>query len=175
MTTPRIKQVSRTIAAAVAVSSAVLGLVTGTANAAPSGFPDLDAFAPVEANQYAASAGKTSVAVKFSTPDGLECGLSNLGPDNPTIHTYAWCIGPIPGMPADAPVVHGTTDKVMSNGAGLVRGGGGTPGPQRLVDVGQKISSANITCVVGADRLTACINRVDNHGFVLQPSGSWTF
>jgi hypothetical protein len=31
----------------------------------------------------------------------------------------------------------------------------------------------NVTCVVGADGLTACID--GDHGVVLQPSGSWTF
>lgn len=175
MTTSPIKQVSRTIAAAIAASAAVLGLGTGTAAAAPPRFPDLDAFTPVNAGQYALQQAKASPAIKFATPDGLECGISLYGPDDPTIRTYAWCIGPIPGIPDDAPVVHGPTDKVMSNGAGFVRGGGGAPGPQKVVEVGQKISSANITCVVGADRLTARINRVDNHGFVLQPSGSWTF
>jgi hypothetical protein len=83
-------------------------------------------------------------------------------------------------MPADAESVHGKTDKVMAVGGQVptykfLRGGGGTPGMWKTVEVGQQISSSNITCVVGADRLTACINRVDNHGFVLQPSGSWTF
>jgi hypothetical protein len=44
-----------------------------------------------------------------------------------------------------------------------------------LLNVGQKITKADITCVVGADRLTACIDPILNRGFVLQPSGSWTF
>lgn len=175
MTTSRPKWVSRAAETALVTAIATLGLGTATAQAAPPGFPDLDAFAPVNAGQYALQQPKASPAIKFATPDGLECGISLYGPDDPTIHTYAWCIGPIPGMPDDAPVVHGPTDKVMSNGAGFVRGGGGTPGPQKVIEVGRKISSANITCVIGADRLTACINRVDNHGFVLQPSGSWTF
>lgn len=178
MTTSPIKQASRTIAAAVAVSAAVLGLGTGTAAAAPPEFPDLDAFAPVDAARYSVSF--PSKAIHFSTPDGLECGLANYGPDSPGTQNYAWCSGGIPGMPADAESVNGEADKVTGYGGPVfmykfVKNGGFKPGPQRLVGVGQKISSANITCAVGADRLTACINRVDNHGFVLQPSGSWTF
>lgn len=44
-----------------------------------------------------------------------------------------------------------------------------------LLNVGQKITTAGITCAVGGDRLTACIDPLLNRGFVLQPSGSWTF
>lgn len=180
MTMSRVERVSRAGAVALLAATVALTLGTGTAAAAPPGFPDLDAFTPVEANQYAASAGKTSVAVKFSTPDGLECGLANYGPDSPETQNYAWCSGGIPGMPADAESVHGEADKVTGYGGPVfmykfVKNGGFKPGPQKILDVGQKISSANITCVIGADRLAACINRVDNHGFVLQPSGSWTF
>jgi hypothetical protein len=44
-----------------------------------------------------------------------------------------------------------------------------------MLNVGQKITAANTTCLVGADRLTACIDPILNRGFVLQSSGSWTF
>lgn len=45
----------------------------------------------------------------------------------------------------------------------------------KLLDVGQKVTTANTTCLVGANRLTACIDPILNRGLVLQPSGSWTF
>ena len=44
-----------------------------------------------------------------------------------------------------------------------------------LLNVGQKITKADITCVVGADRPTACIDPILKRGFVLQRSGLWTF
>jgi hypothetical protein len=44
-----------------------------------------------------------------------------------------------------------------------------------LLNVVQKITKADITCVVGADRLTACIDPIFKRGFALQRSGSWTF
>jgi hypothetical protein len=39
----------------------------------------------------------------------------------------------------------------------------------------QKISGTNGTCAVGENELVACIDADNKHGFVLQPSGSWTF
>jgi hypothetical protein len=44
-----------------------------------------------------------------------------------------------------------------------------------LMDVGRKLSGKNGTCAVGDDGLVACIDADNKHGFVLQPSGSWTF
>jgi len=51
------------------------------------------------------------------------------------------------------------------------------PTNDALLSVGQKLidDAHGITCVVGVANLTACINTTTNHGFVLQPSGSWTF
>ena len=41
---------------------------------------------------------------------------------------------------------------------------------------GQKLSYLNVTCAVGADNLIACLDTTSgDHGFVLQPSGSWAF
>ena len=50
------------------------------------------------------------------------------------------------------------------------------PNKYTLLDVGQKLSYQNMTCAVGADRLIACLDTTSGqHGFVLQPSGSWAF
>jgi hypothetical protein len=40
---------------------------------------------------------------------------------------------------------------------------------------GHKLSGENGTCAVGDNGLVACIDADNRHGFVLQPSGSWTF
>jgi hypothetical protein len=40
---------------------------------------------------------------------------------------------------------------------------------------GHKLTDDSGTCAVGEDDLVACIDADNKHGFVLQPSGSWTF
>jgi hypothetical protein len=38
------------------------------------------------------------------------------------------------------------------------------------------LSYLNVTCAVGADNLIVCLDATSgDHGFVLQPSGSWAF
>lgn len=39
----------------------------------------------------------------------------------------------------------------------------------------EKLVDGGMSCAVGTDRYVACINMRTNHGFVLQPSGSFTF
>ncbi|WP_204161250.1 hypothetical protein [Mycolicibacterium conceptionense] len=43
------------------------------------------------------------------------------------------------------------------------------------ITAGKKLVGDNSTCVVGKNNLVACIDAHHKHGFVLQPSGSWTF
>lgn len=43
------------------------------------------------------------------------------------------------------------------------------------ITAGKKLTGDNATCVVGDDNVVACIDADFKHGFVLQPSGSWTF
>lgn len=43
------------------------------------------------------------------------------------------------------------------------------------ISTGKKLVGDNSTCVVGKKNLVACIDADHKHGFVLQPSGSWTF
>jgi hypothetical protein len=51
------------------------------------------------------------------------------------------------------------------------------PSVDPVLGAGQKVTNTalGITCVVGEDSLTACIDTRTDHGFVLQPSGSWVF
>lgn len=88
--------------------------------------------------------------------------------------------GPIPGLRADQqsmcpsatggaspadPFTFGRSDQPCVATADAVLGPG-----QKLTN-----DAYGTTCVVGEGKLTACIDTWTNHGFVLQPSGSWAF
>ncbi|BBZ15142.1 hypothetical protein [Mycobacterium branderi] len=153
---------------------------SGVASAAPPGFPDLGAFQPVDPARYTA-APRAGGAAYFVTPDGIQCIMPT--PYKPGDHVSAGCSGPLPGLPPDAPVgsdgcsaVGSPTSLPTDLGPYSFQKGTGCPIiTTPLLDVGQKITKGDITCLVGADRLTACIDPILNRGFVLQPAGSWTF
>lgn len=164
---------------------AVLGMgcsrsTPGVATAAPPKFPDLNAFQAVDPGPYT-SAARAGGAAYFATPDGLQCILPNSA--KPGDHVSASCDGPLPGLPDNAPVgsdgcsmVGSPTSLPTDLGPYTFQKGTGCPIiTTPLLNVGQKITKADITCVVGADRLTACIDPQLNRGFVLDPAGSWTF
>lgn len=170
------------VRSAVAVSGLTFALAgAGCAAAQPPGFPDLNAFQPVDPSGYTASA-RAGGAVYFVTPDGLSCIVPN--PYKPGDHVSAGCGGRLPGLPDNAPIGPGGCS-LVANPTGLptdlgpysFQKGTGCPidDTTPLLNVGQKITTGIITCVVGADRLTACVDPILNRGFVLQPSGSWTF
>ncbi|WP_232078184.1 hypothetical protein [Mycobacterium paraseoulense] len=164
---------------------AVLGLgcsrsTPGVATATPPQFPDLNSFQPVDPGPYT-SAARAGGATYFATPDGLQCILPN--PAKPADHVSASCNGPLPGLPENAPVgsdgcsvIGSPTSLPTDLGPYTFQKGTGCPIiTSPLLKVGQKLTKADITCVVGVGRLTACIDPILNRGFVLQPSGSWTF
>lgn len=175
---------------------AVVGLgfsfaAPGIATAAPPGLPDLNAFQPVDPATYTARWRGGGAGITFHTPDGLGCGWA-LSPDTrPEDHISAGCSGPIPGLPDTAPrgqdgcATVGTANAFPSGAASPsdlspYRFYQGTCIPAQyqtspVLNVGQKFTANNTTCLVGADRLTACIDPILNRGFVLQPSGSWVF
>lgn len=172
------------LTAIVAVRAAGCSRATpGVATATPPKFPDLNAFQPVDAAAYTVISGRGAGVggVFFATPDGLQCGLASLA-NGPADHTSAECSGPLPGLPETAPRGQDGCERV-----GVASGMSSDLGPYGffqgtcpaittpLLNAGQKITAANTTCLVGPDRLTACIDPILNRGFVLQPSGSWTF
>lgn len=69
----------------------------------------------------------------------------------------------IPGMESDAYV--------------FGHKGGGCPpfADTKTFEPGQKLTTYEVSCVVGEGDLVACKNTVTSHGFVLQPTGSWVF
>ncbi len=174
----------RSLAVTAVPAIVVAGCLTlaPTACGAPSGFPDLDAFHAVDPASYTTHFGRGGGGVFFATPDGLQCGWASLanGPDD---HVSPGCTGPLPGVPGSDSRAEG--GECM--GVGAPTSEPSDLGPygfkqetcptitSAVLHVGQKITAANTTCLVGADRLTACIDPILNRGFVLEPSGSWTF
>jgi hypothetical protein len=154
----------------------------GAATATPPGFPDLNAFQPVDPAPYTMHFPRGGGGVFFSTPDGLQCGWASLA-NGPQDHVSSGCNGPIPGLDAASVGSDGCSGVGTSTPSGLasdlgpyVFSKGGCPVISTpVLKVGKKFTAANTTCLVGADRLTACIDPILNRGFVLQPSGSSVF
>lgn len=130
----------------------------------------------------------TGYLVRFTTPDGsTRCSILN--------GLSASCVGNIVGVPNSAPDYSRDRDTFAGNDSGSCPGvlfdasvaqkpeysfrknGGGCPpfADTKTLSAGQKLVKYQITCAVGEGSLTACINTATNHGFVLQPTGSWTF
>lgn len=168
--------------AATTIVLSTISMPIGTA--APSGFPDLNAFTPVDTNIYIVG-NPRSATIGFVAPDGVACTwrYSSDAKD----HDAVECGGNIPGLPASA--ADGTNGGCAqvevagypANRTGpyvFTRRAGACPASDSSLlplNVGQKLSATNVTCVVGTNDLTACIDTIENHGFVLQPSGSSGF
>jgi hypothetical protein len=168
---------------AVAAAIAVTAIATPKASALPPGFPDLNAFTAVDAKSHIVRYQRGGADISFATPDGVQCSWAAL--QDPNAHTDVRCFGHIPGIPAFVPDNGGSGCATVAQSGGLAdstmlyvftRGGGyACPAVPTSLRVGEKISSSNITCVVAAGNVTACVDQMINHGFVLRPSGSWVF
>ena len=168
--------------AATAIVLSAIGMAIGAA--APPGFPDLNAFTPVDTNIYIVG-NPRSATIGFMAPSGIACTWRYSS--DPKDHDAVQCGGDIPGLPASvADAGNGGCAQVEVAGYPANRTGpyvftrraGACPAFDSSLlplNVGQKLSATNVTCVVGANNLTACIDTVENHGFVLQPSGSTGF
>lgn len=193
-----VKQVS---AAVLPTAVMVMGLSVPPASAQPAGFPDLSTFAPVSADGYVTKKSKGSSdlsTVDFSTPYNIACEFSASHDPSTRPSQYITCDGDLPGMdsipivalsgttPAPGDCAVGTARPAGMDGPayGLSRtsDGGCNGGPAKsslggkVLSVGQKISYQNVTCAVGPTKLVACLDTTSGeHGFVLQPSGSFAF
>jgi hypothetical protein len=136
----------------------------------PQGFPDLSAFTAVDPSKY--DLGGRS----FVSPKQVSCVLDH-GPQKSIV-----CSGNnIKGMPENVkgsgcPIVH-RLDETTSDTPYSFERVEPDCASSRFVSIsaGQKLSGENGTCAVGENDLVACIDADMKHGFVLQPSGSWTF
>jgi hypothetical protein len=160
------------IAAAVATLMSVT--TVAPAHAAPPGFPDLSRFTQGDSTPFVRPVAYdqrwTSGYVFFRTPDRISCAIG----------ASSWCTGPIPGLRADQqstcpsvtqgvgpkePFAFGRSDQSC------------VPTSDAILEPGRKLinDAYGVTCAVGDGQLTACVDAWTNHGFVLQPSGSWVF
>ena len=137
----------------------------------PSRFPDLGAFTAVDPGDY-----DDLGATKFLSPNEQVNCLLDRGP-----HESVICLG-FPGVPDSVAGTGCATVRKAdeSDGDGpyaITRSGSGcvTARSVRPMNAGRKLVGKNATCVVGEDQLVACIDADNRHGFVLRPSGSWTF
>lgn len=164
----------------VLVAAALLatGLAAPVANAQPPGFPDVDSYPAVDANEYKViGAHPSGSGWSFSTPAGMLC-QDSLIPD-----LGVFCRGP------EASVGVSLT-KLGQFGKPEVGSDDTTTYP--LLSTGMKIDAGNgVVCAVIADDALACrAKKPDSwaadtpdppdrhygeHGFVMRPSGSWTY
>ncbi|BAX91883.1 hypothetical protein [Mycobacterium shigaense] len=177
------------LAAASAIASAQPAFA-----APPPRFPNLDGFAAVPADGYVTSSAPSGTPrIAFSAGNTLACDFYGGPAPAPQPSQDIKCSGELPGMddipfpgashlrPGDCVV-----GSVNFKGPGyelsrMSYGGcGGNPAALpnngKLLAAGQKVSYLNVTCAVGPDNLIACLDTTSgDHGFVLQPSGSWAF
>lgn len=163
--------VAAAAAATLETISGPIGLPSGAA--APPGFPDVNAFTPVDPKLYTISK-PDSTFIGFMTTRGVACTWGYSSDAN--AHGPVECSGNILGVPDNAPD-GGTTGCVAASANAPITKHGGACAPfsssLATLNGGQRLTAVNVTCVVGADGLTACID--GDHGLVLQPAGSWTF
>ncbi|KAB7752358.1 MULTISPECIES: hypothetical protein [Mycobacteriaceae] len=167
------------------LAGASIALTAPSAHAAPPpNFPDFTGFNVVTNTHLTTYQRTDQQMVKFSTPDGLACLLSTLSGTGPVVR----CYGPVPGMAglgvtvdptAKAPRDFGVAQLHAANAGTVSNYRGDVPADLAgapLLAPGEKVTLATTTCGVVAGGVTACIDTTDGgHGFVLQPSGSWTF
>ncbi|OBG34427.1 hypothetical protein [Mycobacterium sp. E3198] len=160
----------------------------------PPGFPDLNRFIAVPVDGYAVTPSQGGGRrISFSVTPTLVCDFYGGPAPAPQPSQDIKCSGDAPGMD-DVPFPGGGHPKpgdcvvgaVNFKGPGyelsrMTYGGcdgnppalpsGGKPLP-----AGAKLSYLNVTCAVDGGNVVACLDTTSgDHGFVLDPSGSWAF
>ena len=158
--------------------------ITGTARPEPPPhvFPDLGAFTSADPEKFYIPL-RGGPVYRFSTPAGLSCQIS---------------LGDIGCWGRFSSDFYGADDRSCSDVSQLRVGAvnydrgftieriedGCEPSDYPLLNVGQKIdldwsrSNPEIgdkTCAVGPKQRIACIDGYTNRGFVIEPTGAWTF
>ncbi|MBB2989566.1 hypothetical protein FHR72_001029 [Mycolicibacterium iranicum] len=154
---------SRSALAAVCVAAAGVLNASGLAAAQPPAPPppppppNVNAYAPANPKDFAVHQG---TAYAFTTA-GLTCMVQRSGP-------YG-CSGVLPGAPGGANLVSGRS--------GVVPGFGVAPGPILTEPVNAlppntRVSFGTVSC--GGDGIvTACVDSVNQSGFVVSPEATW--
>jgi hypothetical protein len=176
-----------------AAASAIASAQHVTAQPPPH-FPNLDTFTAVPAEGYVTpSLPGAPPRVNFTPTATLVCDFYGGAAPAPQPSADIKCSGDMPGMddftfpgashlrPGDC-VVGSVAFKGPGYELSRMSYGGCDGNPAALptkgkpLGAGQKITYLNVTCAVGPDNLVACLDTTSgDHGFVLQPSGSWAF
>jgi hypothetical protein len=147
-------------------AAAAMVVVPGTASAdpaeppAPPPPPNVNAYAPVKPSEFAVL---DNSAYAFTTPDGLTCMLQRSG-------GYG-CSGPIPGAPEGANLVSGRIGGVpgFSN---VAANPFASAGDIKQLPANSRLSFQTLSC--GNDgSVTACVDSMNQSGFVIAPAGSF--
>ena len=174
----------------VLLAATAMVVTSPNASAAPPNFPDLQPFAPVNADDYRTEFGYATQGVRFSTPDGLHCSLSHNVRGSESVAT---CRGDLPGAGGVTGILASSYVPTLWQEVDLshpemyleMEAEGSRdipvdPAAFRPLSAGARITFENVSCAVDDARMTACLitsaspDLVD-HGFVLQPGGSVTF
>ncbi len=155
------------VACALAALNAI-GL--GSAAAEPPEFPDLNGLADVT-QDYMGSTPRDAQGFRFAVADGYTCGGN--------VNSVS-CLGTLQGL-QDFPFgpMEGACEvgeaKAFATGSSISRDHRNCQSTQgvKVLNPGQKVSHGSVTCGLLPGDITACTTGA--HGFVLQPSGSWTF
>lgn len=181
-----------------AVLATAAALEIPTAFAQPPTFPDLSEFTEIAQDSPIFTTNRIGgYDAVFATPDGLHCAAAA---DSQSCQTTK--AGEMPGFPSNAPHQElspcgPVAESVNSSDSGsefVYTRNCESTAASPVLQPGQKVTvvktvsctigdyqipnctpgvRGKATCAVGANRLTACTN--GKHGFVIQPSGSWTF
>ncbi len=182
-------EVMRMISAAVCAATTMVCL-SSIAGATPENFPDLSTYQQVNPENYGGEFSYATAGVRFRTPDGLHCSLSR---NMKASSSVASCRGKLPGANGATGVMASTFAPTTWQQVDLgkpetyqeMRQEGSRevpldPSAFKPLPAGSRITYQNISCAVSDAVTTACIigsaaTTFDEHGFVLQPGGSWIF
>lgn len=159
--------------------------ITGTAQAEPPShiFPDLNQFSPADPGTYYVPL-RGGPSYQFVTPTGLECRitLGSMGctgnfSSDPYAPTDKLCSAAVPKDQATASPPYSYTINVSE---------GDCPAPStavssRLLGDGHKLVAnwgpqvGVFACAIGPIDRVSCIDKDHNRGFVIEPTGAWTF
>lgn len=174
MTAMALRSATRAVLSAGVVAALAVSL-PASASAQPPGFPDLNNLVDATSTHQLTEAHDPLVTVGFvfTTPDGIACS------GDPTMVS---CGGVFPGMtnvPVDPKYTAGDCEVDYASGeSDLARLEHGreacrAPATDPVLAPGQKVTFGPSICGVLPGEVTACTNGI--HGFVLQPTGSWSF
>jgi hypothetical protein len=177
---------------ALAAASAIASAPHAAAEPPPR-FPDLSRFIAVPVDGYATPSQGAASRISFSASPTLVCDFYGGPAPAPQPSQDIKCSGDAPGMD-DVPFPGGGHSKPGDCVVGAVNfkgpgyelsrmtysGCDGNPpaltSGGKALPAGAKLTYLNVTCAVDAGNVVACLDTTSgDHGFVLQPSGSWAF